>query len=242
MGSKLHSGNAAKESTDSNRTGMALGWVGVRTDVQRRQQAQLAVYRKNCQQAKIWKSDKFGKVWEKKKTTAAGPDKMEAAAAAEKKRKTAEAAGAEKNKATAATSDIFCLIAEAGEADTVARAATRTEAATDIQSVIRAGQRHQPYDRIQGRAAAARSDKENRHFLLELAGRLEVIALRRHVNIIHTTPNGPHKVASLRQYSRARKAHRRRGLYNLATNLCDHEEAKETRSKYLRVLAESHTL
>ena len=81
MGSKLHSGNAAKESTSSNRTGMALGWVGVRPDVHRRQQAQLAVYRKKCQQAKIWKSDKFGKIWNKT-AAAAGPDKMEAAAAA----------------------------------------------------------------------------------------------------------------------------------------------------------------
>ena len=57
MGSKLHSGNTAKENTDSNKTGMALRWVGVRSDVHRRQQAQLAVYRKNCQQAKIWTFD-----------------------------------------------------------------------------------------------------------------------------------------------------------------------------------------
>ena len=63
MGSKLQSGNTAKENTDNNKTGMALDWVGVRTDVHRCQQAQLAVYRKKCQQAKIWKSDKFGKIY-----------------------------------------------------------------------------------------------------------------------------------------------------------------------------------
>ena len=75
MGSKLHSGNAAKESTDSNRTGMALGWVGVRTDVHRRQQAQLAVYRKNCQQAKIWTFDPAAA--KKRKTAAAATEKKE---------------------------------------------------------------------------------------------------------------------------------------------------------------------
>ena len=76
MGSKLHNGNPARENTDSNKTGMALGWVGVRTDVHRRQQAQLTVYRKKCQQAKIYKFD-----------PAAAKKKKTAAAATEKKKK-----------------------------------------------------------------------------------------------------------------------------------------------------------
>ena len=66
----------------------------------------------------------------------------------------------------------------------MARAAARAEAATGIQSVIRAGQRHQPYDRIQRRAAAARSDKEKRQFLLELAEKLKVNAKRSWLNLI----------------------------------------------------------
>ena len=63
----------------------------------------------------------------KKKTSAAEPDKMEAAAAAAEKNKTG-VADAEKNETAAATSDICCLIAEAGEADTVARAAAKAAA------------------------------------------------------------------------------------------------------------------
>jgi len=81
MGSKLHSGSTAKENTDSNRTGMALRWVGVRSDVHKRQQAQLAAYRNKCLQAKVWKADKFGKVWEKKKKQAAKLAAEQAAAA-----------------------------------------------------------------------------------------------------------------------------------------------------------------
>ena len=181
MGSKLHSGNTAKENTDSNRTGMALRWVGVRSDVHRRQQAPLAVYRKNCQQAKIWTFDPASA--KKKKTAAAATEKAEAAAAAAKveeltaaiaaeKNKT-EAADAEEDKAATAASDVFCLIAAAAEADTVARtaarAAARAEAATDIQSVVRAGQRHQVYDKLQRREAAYREEKAAK------VGRLEAV-------------------------------------------------------------------
>ena len=175
MGSKLHSGNVAKESTDSNRTGMALRWVGVRPDVHRRQQAQLAVYRKKCLHAgkslAVWKSDKFGKVWNKT-AAAAGPDKMEAAAAAEKKRKTtaaatekktAAAADTEKNKAAAAASDIFCLIAEAGEADTVARVIA--------QAATKAAEKAEKDARYEADVAAEEAANWSEHLAAEAARR-----------------------------------------------------------------------
>ena len=138
MGSKLHSGNTAKENTDSNKTGMALRWVGVRSDVHRRQQAQLAVYRKNCQQAKIWTFDPTSTkrkatataTTEKKKTTAATSTEKEEATAVEDTDVTEVAAAAqiapaavadsEKEEATAATVE-----ARSKEEEEAADAATR---------------------------------------------------------------------------------------------------------------------
>ena len=112
-GSKLHRGNTAKENTDNNKTGIAMRWVGVRSDVHRRQQAQLAVYRKNCQQAKIYKFDPTSTkrkatataTTEKKKTTAATSTEKEEATAVEGTDVTEVAAAAQITPAAVADSE-----------------------------------------------------------------------------------------------------------------------------------------
>ena len=128
MGSKLHRGNTAKENTDSNKTGimMTLRWVGVRSDAHRRQQAQLAVYKRNCQQAKIWTFDPASA--KKQKTAAAAIEKSKTTATATIEKKEMEVATAAKNKTAETAKERL------KEEDVVARA----EAATDIQAVMRA--------------------------------------------------------------------------------------------------------
>ena len=113
------------------------------------------MYRRNCQQAKIYTFDP------------AAVEKKKAAAAAGNEKSKTEATDAEKNKAaTTTTADMFCHIAAA---DTVARAAARAAATTDIQSVVRAGQRHQFYDKLQRREATFREEKATKVGRLEAA-------------------------------------------------------------------------
>ena len=123
VGSKVHRGNTPYTNTDSNKTRMALDWIGVRPDVHKRQQAQVAAHRKQQRLAKIWR---YNPVLAAKSRAAAA--ESEATAAIEAAAATKSAAATEKK--TEATS-VFCLLAAAADADTVARAAAKAANAAE---------------------------------------------------------------------------------------------------------------